>query len=190
VFRQQHDFPTQIRAVERADVEQRFEGQRGIGLLRQLVELLLAGKGFRRLAHPLITSPRDDPGWCFRWDDTAGPASRRYGYELNVTYQALRWLESYGTFSEDHSRFKTPCPLSSDNAVKGSGYHEWNSDVRYAFSGGWRRGRACSPARADLVPSHLGEEVLEQVAAPQRAVVPPSTVIFVPVTQLASSDAK
>jgi outer membrane receptor protein involved in Fe transport len=112
--------------------------------------------------------------------DTAGPASRRYGYELNVTYQAARWLELYGTFSQDHSRFKTPFddgtghvgyympndplatgslaayvknagpwsgslalrylgayPLSSDNVVKGSGYHEWNSDVRYAFSGGW-----------------------------------------------------
>jgi len=40
--------------------------------------------------------------------DTAGPASRRYGYELNMTYQALRWLELYGTLSQDHSRFKTP----------------------------------------------------------------------------------
>jgi hypothetical protein len=112
--------------------------------------------------------------------DTAGPASRRYGYELNVTYQALTWLEFYGTFSQDHSRFKTlfddgtghvgyympndplatgslavyvknagpwsgslalrylgAYPLSSDNVVKGSGYHEWNSDVRYAFGSGW-----------------------------------------------------
>jgi hypothetical protein len=112
--------------------------------------------------------------------DTAGPASRRYGYELNVTYQALSWLELYGTISQDHSRFKTPYddgtghtgyympndpiatgslaayvkeagpwsgslalrylggyPLSSDNAVKGSGYHEWNGDVRYAFGSGW-----------------------------------------------------
>ena len=40
--------------------------------------------------------------------DTAGPASRRYGYELNMTYQATRWLELYGTLSQDHSRFKTP----------------------------------------------------------------------------------
>jgi hypothetical protein len=112
--------------------------------------------------------------------DTAGPASRRYGYELNVTYQALTWLEFYGTFSQDHSRFKTlfddgtghvgyympndplatgslavyvknagpwsgslslrylgAYPLSSDNVVKGSGYHEWNSDVRYSFGSGW-----------------------------------------------------
>lgn len=38
--------------------------------------------------------------------DTAGPASRRYGYEINVTYQALRWLEFYASYSGDHARFK------------------------------------------------------------------------------------
>jgi len=112
--------------------------------------------------------------------DSAGPASRRYGYELNLTYQALRWLELYGSLSQDHARFKTSFddgtghvgnylpnapvatgsfaayvknlgpwsgglelrylgayPLSSDNVVQGSGYHEWNGDVRYAFTGGW-----------------------------------------------------
>jgi outer membrane receptor protein involved in Fe transport len=113
--------------------------------------------------------------------DTEGPASRRYGYELNITYQPLRWLEVYGTISQDHARFRTPFddgtghigvylpnapfatgslaayinnlgqwsgglqlrylgayPLSSDDAVRGSGYHEWNGDVRYAFAGGWK----------------------------------------------------
>ncbi|HEY4442968.1 MAG TPA: TonB-dependent receptor [Steroidobacteraceae bacterium] len=113
--------------------------------------------------------------------DSAGPASRRYGYELNITYQVLRWLEFYATLSQDHARFKTPFddgtghigyhlpnapfatgsfatyikalgpwsgslqlrylggyPLSSDNAVQGSGYHEWNGDVRYELSGGWK----------------------------------------------------
>ncbi len=40
--------------------------------------------------------------------DIAGPASRRIGYEINVTYQALRWLEFYGSLSQDHARFKTP----------------------------------------------------------------------------------
>jgi outer membrane receptor protein involved in Fe transport len=113
--------------------------------------------------------------------DTAGPASRRYGYELNITYQPLRWLEFYGTISQDHARFGTPFddgtghigvylpnapfatgslaaylnhlgrwsgglqlrylgayPLSSDDAVRGSGYHEWNGDVRFAFAGGWK----------------------------------------------------
>jgi len=40
--------------------------------------------------------------------DIAGPASRRIGYEINVTYQALGWLEFYGSLSQDHARFKTP----------------------------------------------------------------------------------
>jgi TonB-dependent Receptor Plug Domain len=40
--------------------------------------------------------------------DTAGPPSRRYGYELNVTYQANRWLEIYGSYSGDHTRFTHP----------------------------------------------------------------------------------
>jgi hypothetical protein len=39
--------------------------------------------------------------------DGAGPASRRYGYEVNLTYQALRWLEFYASYSADHARFKT-----------------------------------------------------------------------------------
>jgi hypothetical protein len=38
-------------------------------------------------------------------EDSAGPGSRRYGYEVNVTYQALHWLELYGSFSQDHARF-------------------------------------------------------------------------------------
>ncbi len=33
--------------------------------------------------------------------------SRRYGYEINLTYQALRWLEFYASYSGDHARFKT-----------------------------------------------------------------------------------
>ncbi|MHB8477439.1 MAG: TonB-dependent receptor [Steroidobacteraceae bacterium] len=113
--------------------------------------------------------------------DAAGPASRRYGYELNITYQPLRWLEFYGTISQDHARFRTPFddgtghvgvylpnapfatgslaaylnnlgqwsgglqlrylgayPLSPDDAVQGSGYHEWNGDVRYVFGSGWK----------------------------------------------------
>jgi outer membrane receptor protein involved in Fe transport len=112
--------------------------------------------------------------------DSAGPASRRRGFELNVTYQAATWLELYASYSADHSRFKTPFddgtghvgeylpnapfatgsfaayvkelgvwsgglqyrylgayPLSSDGAVRGSGYGEWNGDIRYAFESGW-----------------------------------------------------
>ena len=40
--------------------------------------------------------------------DTAGPPSRRYGYELNITYQANHWLEFYGSYSGDHTRFTRP----------------------------------------------------------------------------------
>jgi len=37
--------------------------------------------------------------------DSAGPPSRRYGYEINVTYKINRWLEFYGSYSGDHTRF-------------------------------------------------------------------------------------
>jgi hypothetical protein len=40
--------------------------------------------------------------------DTAGPPSRRYGYEVNVTYQVNRHLEIYGSYSGDHTRFTHP----------------------------------------------------------------------------------
>ena len=40
--------------------------------------------------------------------DVAGPPSRRYGFELNVTYQINRWLELYGSYSGNHTRFTRP----------------------------------------------------------------------------------
>jgi TonB dependent receptor/TonB-dependent Receptor Plug Domain len=40
--------------------------------------------------------------------DSAGPPSRRYGYEINVTYQINRYLEFYGSFSGDHTHFTRP----------------------------------------------------------------------------------
>ena len=40
--------------------------------------------------------------------DSAGPPSRRYGYEVNMTYQINRWLEFYGSYSGDHTRFTRP----------------------------------------------------------------------------------
>jgi len=40
--------------------------------------------------------------------DTAGPPSRRYGLELNVTYEFNRHLEFYGSYSWNHSRFTSP----------------------------------------------------------------------------------
>ena len=40
--------------------------------------------------------------------DTAGPPSRRYGYEVNLTYQINRHLEFYGSYSGDHAHFTRP----------------------------------------------------------------------------------
>ena len=40
--------------------------------------------------------------------DSAGPPSRRYGYEINVTYQINHWLEFYGSYSGDHTHFTRP----------------------------------------------------------------------------------
>jgi outer membrane receptor protein involved in Fe transport len=40
--------------------------------------------------------------------DSAGPPSRRYGYEVNITYQVNRRLEFYGSYSGDHTRFTHP----------------------------------------------------------------------------------
>jgi outer membrane receptor protein involved in Fe transport len=37
--------------------------------------------------------------------DTAGPPSRRYGYEVNITYEINQWLEFYGSYSGNHTRF-------------------------------------------------------------------------------------
>jgi len=40
--------------------------------------------------------------------DSAGPPSRRYGFELNTTYKFNRYLEFYGSVSGDHTRFTQP----------------------------------------------------------------------------------
>jgi outer membrane receptor protein involved in Fe transport len=40
--------------------------------------------------------------------DVAGPPSRRYGFELNLTYQMRRWLELYAGYSGNHTRFTHP----------------------------------------------------------------------------------
>jgi hypothetical protein len=40
--------------------------------------------------------------------DSAGPPSRRYGFELTVTDQIERWLELYASFSGNHTRFTRP----------------------------------------------------------------------------------
>lgn len=37
--------------------------------------------------------------------DSAGPGSIRRGLEVNLTYQALRWLEFYGSYSPNRARY-------------------------------------------------------------------------------------
>ena len=39
--------------------------------------------------------------------DSAGPGSRRRGAEINLTYQALKWLEFYASYSANHARYTT-----------------------------------------------------------------------------------
>jgi len=112
---------------------------------------------------------------------SAGSPSRREGVELNVTWQALDWLEFYGSFASSHARYTEEnddgtghvgryipaaptaignfaayvkhlgpwgagveyrylgsYPLTPDNAVRASGYGEWNADVSYSFKSGWK----------------------------------------------------
>jgi outer membrane receptor protein involved in Fe transport len=40
--------------------------------------------------------------------DSAGPPSRREGFELNLTYKINQYLELYGSVSGDHTRFTRP----------------------------------------------------------------------------------
>jgi len=40
--------------------------------------------------------------------DSAGPPSRRYGFEVNLTYKINQYLEFYGSYSGDHTRFTQP----------------------------------------------------------------------------------
>ena len=112
---------------------------------------------------------------------SAGPPSHREGIEFNTTWQALDWLELYGSFASSHARYteasddgtghvgryipEAPTaignlaiyvkhrgpwgaglgyrylgsyPLTPDNAVRASGYGEWNGEVSYSFDSGWK----------------------------------------------------
>jgi outer membrane receptor protein involved in Fe transport len=40
--------------------------------------------------------------------DVAGPASERYGFEINPTYAITKYLDLYGSFSANHTRFTSP----------------------------------------------------------------------------------
>jgi hypothetical protein len=78
------------------------EGQE-VGLRAQVQRNLAATFAIYNLWQQSETIYDPDVG-----QDSAGPPSRRYGYEINVTYKPLRWLELYGSYSGDHTRFTHP----------------------------------------------------------------------------------
>jgi outer membrane receptor protein involved in Fe transport len=74
-----------------------------IGLRQQITQAFTMTLAFYKLSAQSETTYDPDAGV-----DTAGPGSRRRGYEVNLTYQALRWLEFYGSYSGNRARYVTP----------------------------------------------------------------------------------
>ncbi len=82
--------------------------------------------------------------------DSAGPPSRRYGAELNLTYQIRRWLELYGSYSRNHTRFTRPfddgtghagtyitdAPVDTGAlALYLTGFGRWSGGLEYRYLG-------------------------------------------------------
>ena len=74
-----------------------------IGLRQQITHAFTMTLAFYKLNAQSETTYDPDAGV-----DSAGPGSRRRGYEVNLTYQALQWLEFYGSYSGNHARYVTP----------------------------------------------------------------------------------
>jgi len=74
-----------------------------IGLRQQFTQAFTMTVAFYKLSAQSETTYDPDAG-----ADSAGPGSRRRGYEVNLTYQALRWLEFYGSYSGNRARYVTP----------------------------------------------------------------------------------
>ncbi len=74
-----------------------------IGLRQQITAAFTMTVAFYKLSAQSETTYDPDAGV-----DSAGPGSRRRGYEINLTYQALQWLELYGSYSGNHARYATP----------------------------------------------------------------------------------
>jgi hypothetical protein len=99
-----------LRGVNRARIEglggapllARQQGEE-IGLRQQLGHQLSATVAVYNLDAQSETTYDPDIG-----QDAPGPGSHRYGAEFNLTYDPLRWLEIYASFSRDHSRFISP----------------------------------------------------------------------------------
>ena len=84
--------------------------------------------------------------------DSAGPASRRTGYEINLTWQARRWLELYASLSQDRARFKTPyddgtghvgpylpnAPFATGSlAIYVTNFGRWSGGLLYRYLGAY-----------------------------------------------------
>jgi outer membrane receptor protein involved in Fe transport len=74
-----------------------------IGLRQQITPAFTMTFALYKLSAQSETTYDPDAGV-----DTAGPGSRRRGYEVNLTYQALQWLEFYGSYSGNRARYVTP----------------------------------------------------------------------------------
>jgi outer membrane receptor protein involved in Fe transport len=84
--------------------------------------------------------------------DSAGPPSRRYGYEINITYQINPWLEFYGSYSGDHTHFTRPfddgtghlgeyitdAPLATGSlALYLKDFGPWSGGLNYRYLGNY-----------------------------------------------------
>ena len=71
-----------------------------LGLREQIGQRFAATLTWFRLEFNSETTYDPDIG-----QDTAGPPSRRLGGELNLTFQASRWLELYASLAATHARY-------------------------------------------------------------------------------------
>ena len=84
--------------------------------------------------------------------DSAGPPSRRYGFEWNVTYKIYRWLELYGSVSATHPRFTRPFDdgtghegtyitdapvMTGELALYVSDFGPWSGGIDYRYLGSY-----------------------------------------------------
>jgi hypothetical protein len=84
--------------------------------------------------------------------DIAGPPSRRYGYEINMTYQINQYLEFYVSYSGDHAHFTRPfddgtghlgeyitdAPLATGAlALYLTGLGPWSGALNYRYLGNY-----------------------------------------------------
>jgi outer membrane receptor protein involved in Fe transport len=75
--------------------------------------------------------------------DSAGPPSRRSGFEVNLTYQIRAWLEFYGSFSGNSVRFTHPLDDGTGHLgehITGAPYTTGNAALFLRDLGPWSGG--------------------------------------------------